>query len=428
MDGRPDPSIHPTTSPYHLACMRGRAASSPTRPLVFRTGAPPGAPSTSPTAVAEPGPSTRPPAAFWLLAAINVLVGGMVGLERTVVPLLGRDVFGLDASAALAAFVISFGVAKAVFNLFAGAWADRIGRRQVLRIGWALGLPIPLLLIWAPSWPWIVAANVLLGINQALTWSMTVNMMIDLVPAHRRGFAAGINEFAGYAGVSLLAFLTGLIAASHGLRPEPFYLGIGVSVLGLVLSFMVRETAPSSRPSPLRWVPRVGVPSLLGAATNLKDGLVWLALPLMMTTRGFDLVQVGAVAGLYPLVWAGGQIVFGPLSDRYGRRRLILPGMLLQALGLLAMAVLPTFGGLLAAAVVLGLGTGMVYPTLIALVADRVPLAERATALGVYRFFRDGGYALGAIVATLSLGGIAGVIAAVGVALGLTTYAVWRRV
>jgi MFS family permease len=187
-----------------------------------------------------------------LLAAINVLVGGMVGLERTVVPLMGRDVFGLEAGSALAAFVISFGVAKAVFNLFAGAWADRIGRRQVLRVGWVLGLPIPLLLIWAPSWSWIVAANVLLGVNQALTWSMTVNMMVDLVPANRRGFAAGVNEFAGYVGVSLLAFLTGLIAASYGLRPAPFYLGIGVSVLGLLLSFLVRETGPGTKPSPLR--------------------------------------------------------------------------------------------------------------------------------------------------------------------------------
>ncbi len=376
----------------------------------------------------EPLGHPRVPAAFWLLATINVLVGGMVGLERTVVPLLGRDAFGLEAGGALAAFVISFGAAKAVFNLFAGAWADRIGRRRVLRVGWLLGLPIPLLLIFAPSWPWIVAANVLLGINQALTWSMTVNMMVDLVPANRRGFAAGVNEFAGYAGVSLVAFLTGLIAASHGLRPAPFYLGIGISALGLILSFLVRETAPGTKPSPLRWVPGVGVPSLLGAATNLKDGLVWLALPLMMTARGFDLVQVGAVAGLYPLIWAGGQVVFGPLSDRYGRRRLILPGMLLQALGLLALAIAPTFAGLLGAAVVLGLGTGMVYPTLIALVADRVAPTNRATALGVYRFFRDGGYALGAIVATLSFGGISGVIAGVGVALALTTFAVRKEV
>jgi len=394
--------------------------------MAYRIGVPRGTP--SPPSMPEPRPRAAVPAAFWLLALINLLVGSMVGLERTVVPLLGRDVFGLEASGALAAFVISFGVAKAVFNLFAGAWADRIGRRQVLRVGWLLGLPIPLLLIWAPSWPWIVAANVLLGANQALTWSMTVNMMVDLVPANRRGFAAGVNEFSGYAGLSMLAFLTGLIAADYGLRPAPFYLGIGVAALGLMLSFFVRETAPSSKPSPLRWVRGVGVPSLLGAATNLKDGLVWLALPLMMTTRGFDLVQVGAVAGLYPLVWAAGQVAFGPLSDRYGRRVLILPGMLLQAFGLVALAIVPSFTGLLAAAVVLGLGTGMVYPTLIALVADRVPSADRATALGVYRFFRDGGYALGAIAATLSLGGISVVIAGVGVALAVATVVVRREV
>ena len=368
------------------------------------------------------------PAAFWLLALINVLVGGMVGLERTVVPLLGRDVFGLPQGAALAAFVISFGIAKAVFNLVAGAWADRIGRRRVLLAGWALGLPIPLLLIWAPSWPWIVAANVLLGVNQALTWSMTVNMMVDLVSPARRGFAAGVNEFAGYVGVSLLAFLTGLVGAAYGLRPEPFYLGIGVSALGLLLSLLVPETAPSTTPSRVRWIRGVGVPSLLGAATNLKDGLVWLTLPLMMTAGGFDLAQVGAVAGLYPLVWAAGQIVFGPLSDSVGRRRLILPGMLLQAGGLVLLASTPSFAGLLAAAVVLGLGTGMVYPTLIALVADRVEATDRATALGIYRFFRDGGYALGAIVAAIGLAGPAGVVLAVGGGMALATVLVWKRV
>jgi MFS family permease len=370
----------------------------------------------------------RVPAAFWLLALINVLVGGMVGLERTVVPLLGRDVFGLPQGAALAAFVISFGVAKALVNLVAGAWADRIGRRRVLLVGWALGLPIPLLLIWAPSWTWIVAANVLLGVNQALTWSMTVNMMVDLVPASRRGFAAGVNEFAGYLGVSLLAFTTGLVAAAYGLRPEPFYLGVGVSALGLLLSLLVPETAPAAKPSPLRWIRGVGVPSLLGAATNLKDGLVWLALPLMMTARGFDLAEVGAVAGLYPLVWAGGQVVFGPLSDRLGRRRLILPGMLLQAAGLGLLAFAPTFAGLLAAAAVLGLGTGMAYPTLIALVADRVPVADRATALGVYRFFRDGGYALGAVVAAIGLAGSSALVAVVGAAMALATVLVWKEV
>jgi MFS family permease len=372
--------------------------------------------------------SARVPAAFWLLALINLLVGSMVGLERTVVPLLGSVEFGVARGSALAAFVITFAMSKAVMNLFAGALADRIGRRRVLRLGWLLGLPIPLLLIWAPSWSWIIAANVLLGVNQALTWSMTVNMMVDLVPASRRGFAAGVNEFSGYLGVSLLAFLTGLVAASYGLRPEPFYLGIAVSILGLALSFGVPETAPAARPPPLRWIRGVGVPSLLGAATNLKDGLVWLALPLVMAARGFDLAQVGAVAGVYPLVWAAGQIVFGPLSDRVGRRRLVLPGMLLQAGGLVLLGFASTFVALLAAATVLGLGTGMVYPTLIALVADRVPVSERATALGIYRFFRDGGYALGAVVAGLGLAGLGDAVLWTGGGLFLATVLVWKEV
>lgn len=368
------------------------------------------------------------PTAFWLLALNNLLVGGMVGLERTVVPVLGAEVFGLAQGGALAAFVISFGAAKALVNLVAGALADRIGRRRVLLLGWLLGLPIPLMLMYAPSWSWVVAANVLLGVNQALTWSMTVNMMVDLAPASRRGFAAGINEFTGYLGVSLLAFLTGLVAAGYGLRPEPFYLGVAVSLLGLLLALGIPETAPTARPAPLGWIRGVGVPSLLGGATNLKDGLVWLALPLMMSARGFDLAQVGVVAGVYPLVWAAGQVVFGPLSDRLGRRALILPGMLLQGLGLVLLGVAGALPALVLAAVVLGLGTGMVYPTLIALVADRVEPATRATALGVYRFVRDGGYALGAVVAALGLAGLSGVVTAVGAALLLLTALVWREV
>jgi MFS family permease len=368
------------------------------------------------------------PAAFWLLAGINVLVGGMVGLERTVVPVLGSEVFSLPRGTALAAFVFSFGVSKAVFNLVAGALADRIGRRRVLLVGWVLGLPVPLLLIWAPTWGWVIAANVLLGVNQALTWSMTVNMMVDQSPAARRGFAAGVNEFAGYLGVSLLAFLTGLVATAYGLRPEPFYLGVLASLLGLGLSFFVRETAPAGRPAPLGWVPGVGVASLLGAGTNLKDGFVWLAFPLIMTARGFDLLEVGAVAGLYPLVWAAGQLLFGPLSDRVGRRRVLVPGMALQGLGMVVVGLTGTFAGMLAAAVLLGVGTSMAYPTLIALVADRAPAADRATALGIYRFFRDGGYAVGALVAGIGMAALPAVSVATGLVLLVATAGVRRRI
>lgn len=352
----------------------------------------------------KPAPMTsRPTVLFWLLALANMFVGSMVGLERTVVPILAEQDFGLRAGATVGGFIIAFAVAKAVVNLFAGAAADRWGRRGVLIGGWAISLPVAPLLMWAPTWGVVVFANVLLGTGQALTWSMTLNMMVDLMPPRRRGFAAGINEFTGYFGLSATAFLTGLIAAEFGLRPWPFALGIVVALLGLGLSFLALETTPDMKPAPLRWTRGVGVPSLLGLATNLKDGLVWLTLPLLLAARGVDLAQIGAVAGLYPLLWAAGQPLFGPLSDRVGRRSLVTLGMFMQGAGLVLLAVVPTYAAALAAAALMGVGTSMAYPVLIAVVADRVPATERATALGVYRFFRDGGYAVGALIGGLGL-------------------------
>lgn len=343
--------------------------------------------------------SRRTVRAFWTLAAVNLFVGSMVGLERTVLPLLAERDGLAGAGVALGGFVVAFSVAKAVVNLFAGAAADRLGRRRVLIVGWFLSAPVPALLAWAPGWDVVVFANVLLGVGQALTWSMTVNMMVDLMPPHRRGFAAGINEFAGYAGVAGAAFATGLIAAEAGLRPWPFVLGLVLAAVGTLLAFATEETAPAGAPPPLRWVPGTGAPALLGAATNAKDGFVWVALPLLLAGRGLDVATIGAVAALYPMVWAVGQPVFGPLSDRIGRRPLIVAGTATQGAGLLLLARTAGVGEAFAAAAVLGLGTAMVYPVLIAAVADRVPAEARATALGIYRFFRDGGYALGAVLA-----------------------------
>jgi MFS family permease len=363
---------------------------------------------------------------FWLLAIINLFVGGMVGLERTVLPLLGEQVFGLKAGVAVGAFIISFSLSKAVMNLFAGVAADRFGRKRILLIGWLLGIPVPILLIWAPTWAWVLVANILLGSNQALTWSMTVNMMVDSVPPHRRGFAAGINEFAGYLGVSLMAFLTGLIASNYGLRPEPFYLGIFVVIMGTLLSFGVLDTTPSGKPAPIAWVSGVGLPSLLGLATNLKDGLVWLVLPLLLTGRGLSLVEIATLAGLYPFIWALGQPVFGPLSDRFGRRSIIALGMALQGIGLIVLAFSTSFLWASSAAISLGLGTAMVYPTLIASVADRVASEQRATALGIYRFFRDGGYALGAIIAGAGLSAFLPTLFLVGVVLLVGSGFAWK--
>lgn len=353
--------------------------------------------------------------AFWLLALVNLFVGAMVGLERTVVPLLAEQDFGLRAGATIGGFIIAFSLAKAWVNLFAGIAADRWGRRTVLILGWLVSLPVAPLLMWAPSWGMVVFANVLLGAGQALTWSMTVNMMVDLMPG-RSGFAAGMNEFAGYFGVSATTLLTGFIAAETGLRPWPFALGVIIVLLGLGMSFLVTETMSNTVPEPLRWIRGVEVPSLLGLATNSKDGLVWLSLPLLLAGRGIELPQIGIVAGLYPLLWAASQPIFGPLSDHIGRRPLVVLGTLLQGLGLLQLALVPTYFAALTAAVLLGVGTGMVYPLLVAAVADRVPVKERATALGLYRFFRDGGYAVGAIIGGLGLVHLASVTAWTGFA------------
>lgn len=363
---------------------------------------------------------------FFLLALVNLFVGGMVGLERTVVPLLAENAFGLEQSIAVGAFVMSFGIAKAITNLFAGTLADRFGRKGVLLIGWLIGLPVPILLIIAPSWNWVIAANLLLGVNQALTWSMTVNMMVDLVPAQRRGVAAGVNEFMGYLGVSLLAFLTGLIASSYGLRPVPFYLGVIVAVLGLLISLTVKETHKPMAALRLRWVKGVGLTSLLGLMTNLKDGLVWLSLPLLLSARGFSPTEIGSVAGLYPLIWASGQLVFGPLSDRVGRQVFILSGVALQGVGLIVMALSSQLTGALLAAFLLGLGTSMAYPTMIAQVADKAPLEERASALGLYRFFRDGGYVVGAGLAGLTFSALSPLLTYTGLAfLAVVAGVIW---
>jgi len=364
---------------------------------------------------------------FWLLALINLFVGSMVGLERTVLPLVAEQDFALRSGAAVGGFVVAFAAAKAAVNLLAGATADRLGRKRVLVLGWVVSLPVAPLLAWAPTWDVVIGANVLLGAGQALTWSMTVNMMVDLMPPTRRGFAAGINEFAGYLGVAVTAFVTGLIASQAGVRPWPFVLGVALAGVGLALSLAAPETAPMGRAPPLRWVRGVGIPSLLGLATNLKDGLVWLSLPLLLEARGFGLAQIGLVAGLYPLVWAAGQPLFGPLSDRVGRRGPVAAGMALQGVGLGLLAVAATLPAALIAATVLGLGTGMAYPVLIALVADRVAPAERATALGIYRFFRDGGYAVGALVAGVGLTQLGPATAWTGVVFVPLAILAWRN-
>ena len=395
-------------------------------------------------------------AQFSLLVGVNALVGGMVGQERSLLSLLATEVFGLAALSAALTYIVAFGLTKAATNFLAGALGDRYGRKPVLVAGWLVGLPVPLLLIWAPAWGWIVAANVLLGVNQGLCWSTTVIMKIDLAGPRRRGLAMGLNEAAGYLAVALTAYLTGLIAARAGLRPEPFYLGLAYAGLGLGLSaLLVRETrghaqleaqlADAARPTvanpgPNRTLGAAGVERLstrevfvrtslrepalsacsqAGLVNNLNDGLAWGLLPLLFVRGGLSVAQVGLLAALYPAVWGLGQLVTGPLSDRLGRKSLITAGMLLQAMALAGTALAGSFLPWAAAAILLGIGTAMVYPTLLAAISDVAHPNWRASAVGVYRLWRDAGFAVGALLAGL-VADIAGLEAAVWVVAVLT--------
>jgi MFS family permease len=354
---------------------------------------------------------------FALLVGVGALVGAMVGQERTVLPLMATSLFGLAGVASVLTFLFAFGVTKAVTNLAAGILADRYGRRPVLIAGWLLGLPVPLILIWAPSWAWVVAANILLGINQGLTWSVTVMMKVDLVGPARRGFALGLNEAAGYGAVAVAALATGFIADRAGLRPAPFVLGFAVAVIGLVLSATaIRETRDhvrledelverAARPSWRAILLRTSVldrsmsaASQAGLVNNLNDGMAWGLLPLYYAAAGLGVAEIGTLAAAYPLTWGIAQLATGAWSDRVGRKGLIVAGLFVQAAAIAVIAATSGFGPWLAAAIVLGLGTAMVYPTLLAAVADIADPAWRGSALGVYRMWRDLGFAAGAIL------------------------------
>jgi MFS family permease len=355
---------------------------------------------------------------FALLVAVSALVGGMVGQERTVLPLLATGVFGLTGFVSALTFVIAFGIAKAFTNLAAGALADRFGRKPVLVAGWLVGLPVPILIILAPSWGWIVVANLLLGVNQGLTWSTTVIMKIDLVGPVRRGLATGINESAGYGALAFTALVTGWIAAGYGLRPGPFLVGLAYACLGLGASVLfVRETrgyarheqAMIVRPETLRWGEvfwrttlrdrNLSAASQAGLVNNLNEGMAWGLLPLFYASAGLSLGEIGVLAATYPAVWAVAQVVTGGLSDRVGRKPLIVTGMLVQAGAILVLVLGSTFLVWFLASAILGLGTAMVYPTLLAAIADVADPVWRGSAIGVYRLWRDLGFAIGALVA-----------------------------
>lgn len=360
-------------------------------------------------------------AQFTLLVVINALVGGMLGQERTVLPLLAAEEFDLTGVTVVLTFIVAFGLVKAASNFVAGTLSDRFGRKPVLVVGWLFALPVPLLLIWAPVWGWVVLANVLLGVNQGFTWSTTVIMKIDLAGPRQRGLAMGLNEAAGYVAVSLTALLTGLIAAEYGLRPEPFYVGIAYAVLGLALSTLaVRDTSEfaafeaSTHPQDsdqdehlsTRQVfvettfkdPSLSAASQAGLVNNLNDGMAWGLLPLFFAAAGLSVVRIGILAAVYPLVWGLLQLATGAWSDRVGRKRLIVAGMWIQAVAIGFIAVGSGFESWIAAMALLGVGTAFVYPTLLAAVSDVAHPAWRASAVGVYRLWRDAGFAVGALL------------------------------
>lgn len=355
-------------------------------------------------------------AQFSLLVVVNAFVGAMVGLERSILPAIAEQEFGLAARTAILSFIVAFGLTKAVANYAAGRLSDRFGRKQVLIAGWLIATPVPFLLMFAPSWNWIIAANVLLGISQGLTWSVTVIMKIDLAGPEQRGLAMGLNEFAGYFAVALSALATGWVAATFGLRPEPFYLGVGFVVAGLVLSaFAVRETrhhvahesaGQAQRPLSQREVfarttardPDLSSATQAGLVNNLNDGMAWGLFPLVFAAHGMSLSQIGMLAAVYPAVWGAAQLLTGAWSDRIGRKWLIVWGMWLQAAGIAIVIAADGMAGFLGGSVILGLGTAMVYPTLLAVIGDVTHPTWRASSVGVYRLWRDLGYVFGAIL------------------------------
>jgi MFS family permease len=357
---------------------------------------------------------------FSLLVLINACVGGMVGLERTVVPLVATQEFHLTSDTLIFSFIVAFGLVKALSNIASGLLADRFTRKAMLVSGWLIGLPVPFMLAWGPSWSWIVAANIFLGASQGFTWSMTVAMKNDLVGARQRGLAMGLNEFAGYGGLGITALLTGFIAARTGLRPEPFYLGIVYAFVGLGLSIVaVRDTTsflrhaapPATIDAP---TPRFAQPlhpesaaramfgvCQAGLVNNLNDGISWGVLPLLFAAHGLGVDDIGIIKAVYPLTWSLGQLGTGALADRAGRRPLIVWGMIVQALalGVIGAGVPSSYASGVGGALLLGIGTAMVYPALLAAAADISPAAKRATTLGWYRFWRDLGYPVGALLA-----------------------------
>ena len=351
---------------------------------------------------------------FTLLIIVNAFVGGMVGLERSILPEIAQEDFGMIVKTAILSFIIVFGITKAITNYYTGALANKVGRKNLLVIGWLFALPIPFIIIYAPNWNWVIFANVLLGINQGLTWSSTVVMKIDLVGEKNRGLAMGLNESAGYLAVGGVAFLTSWIAAQYGLRPYPFYLGIGFSIIGLLISiFLIKDTkhhvSREATTSAIRkmknifletsWIDKnLGSISQAGLVNNLNDGMIWGLFPILLISKNFSIEQIGIIVGTYPVVWGLGQLITGKMADHLDKKRMLFWGMLAQSIAILLMVLATNFSQFIILSVLLGIGTATVYPTFLAGIADYTHPQQRAKSIGVFRLWRDMGYAIGAII------------------------------
>lgn len=351
---------------------------------------------------------------FTLLVIINAFVGGMVGLERSILPRIADVEFHIAAKTAILSFIIVFGIVKAITNYYTGTLANKFGRKKLLVAGWIIGIPIPFILMFAPSWSWIIAANVLLGINQGLTWSSTVVMKIDLVGEKQRGFAMGLNEFAGYISVAIVAFLTGWIASEYGIRPYPFYLGIGLVFLGLIGTiFLIKDTKHHvAKETISNTIPRLknifwdttwkdknlGSVTQAGLINNLNDGMAWGIFPILLATKGFTIGEIGIVTAIYPAVWGIGQLFTGRMADKFCKKDMLYLGMILQAIALIILVWANTMLHFVILSSILGWGTAMVYPTFLATVAENTNPQDRAKSIGIFRLWRDLGYAIGAIL------------------------------
>lgn len=352
---------------------------------------------------------------FVLLIIVNAFVGAMIGIERSILPEFAAAKFNIASTSVLLSFIVIFGISKAIANYFSGFLAAKYSRKKILVLGWIIAFPVPLIFIYAPSWYWIVFANVLLGIHQGFTWSSTVAMKIDLVGQKNRGFAMGLNEFAGYVAVALMAFFTAFIADRYGIFPYPFYLGLGVSIIGLILSIvLVRDTAAFVQTEAVHFdqIPRLknifiqtswknrqlGAVTQAGLINNLNDGMIWGLLPIILIRKNFGLVDIGIITSIYPAVWGLSQIITGKLADLFSKKMLLFWGMLVQAIAIILLTAANSYTEMVLISIALGIGTALVYPTFLATISDNTHALDRGKSLGIFRFWRDSGYAIGAVI------------------------------